>query len=88
MTKRPPRPLQEGAVPDPLQVRVGANLRAARLAKGLTQVQVAERSGIAQPTVSAIELGHYNLTLKQIARLAAVVGCDASDLVQRVPPPD
>ncbi len=69
-------------VPALLQVTVGRNLRAARLAAGLTLRQVAELSGILFQYVYKIENGEKNLTLSTIANLAKVLHVNASDLLR------
>lgn len=48
---------------------VGEQLRAARRAAGITQKQLADRSGLHQPTVSAIERGLLNPQAETVARL-------------------
>lgn len=44
------------------RTRVGAALRRWRMATGLTQVQVAERTGKSQSSISAAEDGIYSAT--------------------------
>ncbi|MBI5520338.1 MAG: helix-turn-helix transcriptional regulator [Desulfovibrio sp.] len=46
----------------------------ARSARGLTQTQVAERLGVAQPAVARIESGR-NVSLKTLRRYAGALGC-------------
>ena len=46
----------------------------ARLAHGLTQAQVAERLGVAQPAIARIESGR-NVSLKTLRRYAGAIGC-------------
>jgi len=46
----------------------------ARNAHGLTQSQVAERLGVAQPAVARIESGR-NVSLKTLRRYAGALGC-------------
>ncbi len=46
----------------------------ARLTQGLTQAQVAERLGVAQPAVARIESGK-NVSLKTLRRYAGALGC-------------
>ena len=46
----------------------------ARNANGLTQSQVAERLGVAQPAVARIESGR-NVSLKTLRRYAGALGC-------------
>lgn len=46
----------------------------ARNAHGLTQTQVADRLGVAQPAVARIESGR-NVSLKTLRRYAGALGC-------------
>ena len=55
----------------PLQVRAAEALIAARKESGLTQEDLAKRSGIEQTNISRIEVGkHLNVTLETLDRLA------------------
>src|SRR5260370_4931715 len=47
----------------------GQNVRAARIKAGLTQAQLAERTGLTQQYVSLVEAGHQNITLDTMAAL-------------------
>ena len=49
---------------------VGQRIRAAREDVGLTQLQLAERLGISQPVVAALEAGRGNPTVGQLAAVA------------------
>ena len=49
-------------------------LVSARNAHGLTQLQVAERLGVAQPAIARIESGR-NVSLKTLRRYAGALGC-------------
>ena len=60
---------------------VGRNVRRARLAKGLTQDQLAERSGFTQYYISSLELGHRNPTLVSLYELAQALEVSHVDLV-------
>jgi transcriptional regulator with XRE-family HTH domain len=61
----------------------GANVRVARERAGLSQEAFAEVSGIAQPTISKIEYGRFNLTLKAMARVTgAITGGSAPEIVE------
>lgn len=71
-----------------LQRRFGTNFKRARIDAGLTQSQVADLSKIPQTTISEIENGKNNLTLRQMHRIAVVVAHDVSVLlapVQKTP---
>ncbi|GAA1406339.1 hypothetical protein GCM10009639_54140 [Kitasatospora putterlickiae] len=58
--------------PDLQQQRweVGARLRALRLARGLSQIQLQTRSGVDNKTISRYENGHRNAGLDDLTRLA------------------
>jgi transcriptional regulator with XRE-family HTH domain len=59
-----------------LQRAVGRNLRAHRLALGLSQEDLAERLGVHRTYMGGIERGERNLTLKSLERLAGCMGVD------------
>lgn len=55
----------------PLKIRAAEALVAARKKSGLTQRDLAKRSGIEQTNISRIEVGkHLNVTLGTLDRLA------------------
>src|SRR5262249_18902777 len=58
------------------RVRVGRSLRRMRKELDLTQMQLAQRAGIPQPTISEIEngAGEHGATVSTLARLAAACG--------------
>jgi transcriptional regulator with XRE-family HTH domain len=55
-------------------VDAALTLRAARRASGLTQAQLASRTGTSQATVSAYENGRKQPSLDTLARLLAAAG--------------
>ncbi len=59
---------------------VGRALRAARLARGLTQHDVARALGTHRPIVARTEAGRHMSTLDRITRHALVVGLTLDDL--------
>jgi DNA-binding XRE family transcriptional regulator len=61
----------------------GQNVRAARIKAGLTQAQLAARTGLTQQYVSLVEAGLQNITLDTMAALARAVGRDVSALLQK-----
>ena len=63
----------------------GRRFRQARLDAGLSQVQVAELSGVNQSNISLAEAGRLNATIKTMAALAEVVGRSVSDLLTPIP---
>jgi transcriptional regulator with XRE-family HTH domain len=52
----------------------GSELRSARRAAGLTQVELARRAGTSQPTLSAYETGSKSPSLNTFDRLLAASG--------------
>ena len=85
MRGRPPgEPPKSGElVSDDLPTLFGKNLREARIKAGLTQAQVAERTGLTQQYVSLVEAGHQNITLGTMTSLARVVGQDVRTLLRK-----
>jgi transcriptional regulator with XRE-family HTH domain len=69
--------------PDDLVAIFGANLKAARMKAGLTQAQLAERSGLVQQYVSLVESGKQNVTLTTAQTLAKVVHQNVSTMLRR-----
>jgi putative transcriptional regulator len=64
----------------PIDVR----LRDLRKARGLTQVQVAEATGIDQSQISRIESGETTaMDFSVLERLCAVLRCEPGDLLER-----
>jgi DNA-binding XRE family transcriptional regulator len=61
---------------------LGSRLRTLRLAAGLTQAQLAERTGIHRPNIARVEAGRHTPSLETIARLAAAIGVHATRVLQ------
>ena len=68
---------------DDLPALFGKNLREARIKAGLTQAQVAERTGLTQQYVSLVEAGHQNITLGTMTSLARIVAQDVRTLLRK-----
>lgn len=60
---------------------VGARLRDARLATGLTQAEVAEALGTSRPTLAAVEKGTRKITGLELRRLARLYQRDVAWLL-------
>ena len=76
-------PKSDEPVSDDLPTLFGKNLREARIKAGLTQAQVAERTGLTQQYVSLVEAGHQNITLGTMTALARVVAQDVRTLLRK-----
>jgi len=61
---------------------LGARIREIRLKRGMSQQALAERVGIPQTHVSAMELGIQFPNLLTILRLAIALDCKVTDLVR------
>lgn len=59
---------------------LGSNLKQARLARGLSQDEVAEVIGLTRPTYALIEAGKRDVTLSQAEALAAMLRVDLDEL--------
>jgi transcriptional regulator with XRE-family HTH domain len=60
---------------------MGARLRDARLATGLTQAEVAEALGMSRPTLAAVEKGTRKITGLELRRLARLYQRDVAWLL-------
>lgn len=60
---------------------VGGNVRAARIAAGMTQEELAERSGFSQQYISGLERGKRNPTIVSIYELGQALGVSHELLV-------
>lgn len=65
-----------------LRARVGSRLREWRQRRGLTQEQLAERSGLSYKFIGEIERGTGNPTVETLGRLAAALDVDLSELLR------
>jgi transcriptional regulator with XRE-family HTH domain len=55
-------------------------LRQLRVESGLSQVEMARRLGVSQPTLNRLENGSQNVTLDTLARLCHALRCEPGDL--------
>ncbi|XEN34547.1 transcriptional regulator with XRE-family HTH domain (plasmid) [Ensifer sp. WSM1721] len=61
---------------------VSGNLRRLRQAAGLSQIALAEASGISRRMIIAVEAGDANISLSSLDKLAAAMGVGFVDLVR------
>jgi putative transcriptional regulator len=54
--------------------RLGSRIRALRLAAGLTQAELARRTGIHRPNIARVEAGRHTPSLETLSRLASAIG--------------
>jgi transcriptional regulator with XRE-family HTH domain len=65
-----------------VRLLVGRNFRRMRMAKGLTQEQVAELTGVSQQYVSGLEQGRRNPTVLTLHELCAPLGAEPWELLR------
>ncbi len=75
-------PIQDG--PDVIDVDVGLALRRVRLARGLSQTELADALGITFQQIQKYERGSNRMAASRLVRAARFLGVRASDLL----PPD
>lgn len=61
--------------------RVGERLRRLRKTRGLTAKEVAARAGLAQQTITRIELGQHDVVFTTLEKILAVLGYTLHDLL-------
>lgn len=54
--------------------RIGKRIAELRKAKGLTQAQLAEKTGFSQSNIGRIETGRYSVGLDVLAKIAEALG--------------
>lgn len=59
---------------------VAAAVRSRRQLLGLTQAEMARRTGIARPNICRIESGKHTPAIETLARLCAAFGCTVGEL--------
>lgn len=62
-------------------IRIGERVRAARLERGMSVSDVAERAGMKRPNLSRLEHGHHEPSLETIERIAQALGVTVAQLV-------
>jgi transcriptional regulator with XRE-family HTH domain len=63
--------------------RVGLNLQRLRREAGLSQEELAGRSGVHQTYLSGVERGVRNPTVTVLQKIAMALGLDIEDIVRR-----
>lgn len=62
-------------------VQIGAAIRAARVATGISQGELGDRTGISRASISQIEIGRQHATLETLWSIAAALGVNVSQLL-------
>lgn len=67
-----------------VRLQVGLNFRRLRAARGLTQEQAAERTGVSQQYISDLERGKRNPTVLTLHELTAPLGGTPGDMFEPI----
>ena len=59
---------------------VGSNIRKARLSQKMSQNQLAFEAGVTREFVNKVESGNYNISLKNLEKLALILDVEVKDL--------
>ncbi len=62
------------------EIAIASDLKLARVAKGWSQAEMAERVGVTRQTIGLIEVGRYNPTIKLCLALARATERNLDDL--------
>jgi putative transcriptional regulator len=68
------------------RAQLGVAIVAARSKAGLTQAELAQRAGLDETAVSALEQGQYKPTSNELSQLAQALGVDELELLRRPAP--
>ncbi len=66
-------------------IRLGANLRQAREAKGWSQEELAFRCGVHRTYVGSVERGEYNVTILTLRKFSKALGITLRDAIRGLP---
>lgn len=67
-----------------VRLQVGLNFRRLRLARGLTQEQASELTGVSQQYLSGLERGRRNPTVLTLHELSRPLGGEPIDLLRSI----
>jgi transcriptional regulator with XRE-family HTH domain len=68
--------------PSAIEIAVGRNVRVWRMAKGLSQAQLANRLGVTFQQVQKYEIGANRIGIGRLVRIAAILGVPISALLE------
>ena len=68
------------------RAQLGNAIAGARSKAGLTQAELAQRAGLEEAVLSALEQGQYKPASDELSRLAEALGVDELELLRRPAP--
>lgn len=75
------KPRDSAAAPDPIDIDVGARLRARRRTSGVTQAGLAEALNLSFQQVQKYERGHNRISASVLVRCARALRCSVAELL-------
>lgn len=60
---------------------IGLTIKNLRKKNGIGQDDMSELTGISRPSISNIEVGRHNLTVKNLEKLCKMFDCKSSDIL-------
>lgn len=61
---------------------VSTRIKRLREARGMTQFELSEASGIHRVTIARYEIGDIGISLENAAKIAVALGCTVNDLIE------
>ena len=55
--------------------RIGERIRQLRMERGMSQIELAEKTGLVQPHIPRIEQGRYSVGFDTLQAIAKALGC-------------
>ncbi len=68
------------------RAQLGAAIAEARTKAGFTQLELAQRAGLEETTIIALEQGQYKPEPSELSRVAEALGVDELELLRRPSP--
>lgn len=76
--------MKRTSIPSDFLISFGAVIKSKRLSLGLSQEELADRSGLHRTYITDIERGARNITLKNVKRISEALQISLSDLFSQV----
>jgi transcriptional regulator with XRE-family HTH domain len=67
-----------------IKEKFGQRLKTLRKAKGLSQEELAERSGLNRPYISGIEQGKRNVSIEVVEKIAVALGVEMVEFFEKI----
>ena len=64
-----------------MKIKIGANIKAIRKSRGMTQEQLAEKLGVVKATISSWEIDRTQVKMENVVELCEALGCQSDDLI-------